>query len=308
MSHIYTNLSTRICQLFLVRKKEEAYNPTRFKLTLEDGTIYIVDKHQGLLSITDPYGHAISYSDDAITHSTSTGSGQAFGASLSIERDTSNRIEYIKDQLGRTVEYQYDEDGKLTKVIQHGEGPYLMRVLEAMGYQKGIFERPVLKDIIAPDGTRLGAFEYDSSGRKTALIDHNGNRVLFGYNAPSHEYTVFDRRGNPTTYTYDSNGNVTSITDAEGYTETYTYDADGNVLSKTNKLGYTNSFTYDADGNVLSETDPLGNMVTFTYDSQGNRLSVTDPLGNTSEFTYDAYGNPLTAEDALDHLTHNLCL
>jgi len=48
----------------------------------------------------------------------------------------------------------------LTKVIQHGEGPYPMRVLEEFGYQQGIFERPVLKDIMAPDGTRLGAFEY----------------------------------------------------------------------------------------------------------------------------------------------------
>ncbi|MCP4387830.1 MAG: RHS repeat protein, partial [Gammaproteobacteria bacterium] len=273
------------------------YNPTRYRLTLEDGTVYIISKDKGIESITDPYGHDISYSDTQIAHSS--------GDVLTIERDTGARIESITDQLGRTIEYHYDENGMLQQVIQKGGGgSYATRVLEAYAYNQGLVgEKPTLKDIIAPDGTRLGTFEYDSSGRKTGLIDHEGNRVIFGYDAPNHEYAVTDRRGNATTYTYDSDGNVTSVTDPEGNTERYIYDADGYLLSKTNALGYTNSFTYDADGNVLTETGPLGNSMTYTYDSQDNRLSETDPLGHTRAYSYDSYGKALTATDALGHTT-----
>lgn len=272
-----------------------AYAPTRFKLTLEDGTVYIINQQTGIERITDPYGHQISYSDTQIAHSS--------GDVLTIERDTSSRVERMTDQLGRTIEYHYDEHGMLEQVIQKGEGSYATRVLEHYAYQQGVAEQPVLQDILAPDGTRLGTFEYDSQGRKTGLIDHEGNRVLFGYDAPEHHYTVTDRRGNPTEYTYDSDGNVTAVTDAEDHTETYSYDADGNVLAHTNKLGYTTASTYDEDGNVLTETDPLGNTSTFTYDEDGNKLTATDPLGHTTSFMYDAHGHALTRQDALGHVT-----
>ncbi|MCP4398254.1 MAG: RHS repeat protein [bacterium] len=215
--------------------------------------------------MTDPYGHAIASSDDGISHSHSTGSGQASGASLVFERDTtSERIERIVNQLGREIEYRYGDDGMLKQVIQKGEGPYAAKVLESYVYQKRAKEAPVLKDILAPDGTRLGTFEYDSQGRKIGPINHEGNRVLFGYNAPEHHYAVTDRRGNPIEYTYDSDGNITSVTDAEGNSKSYSYDDDGYLLAKTNKLGYTNAFTYDEDGNLLTETDPLGNRMTYT--------------------------------------------
>ena len=273
----------------------DPYNPTLFRLTLEDGSVYLFDKEKGLLSMTDPYGHAIAYSDDGISHSS--------GAILSFERDTENRIERIVDQLGRTIEYRYGEDGMLEQVIQKGGGSYAARVLENYAYNMGINEIPVLKDIIAPDGTRLGTFEYDSQGRKTGLIDHEGNRVLFGYDAPEHHYTVSDRRGNPTSYSYDSDGNVTSVTDAEDNSESYSYDENGRLLAKTNKLGYTNAYTYDEDGNLLTETDPLGNSVSFSYDADGNKLTATDPLGNTTSFTYDEHGNVLTQQDALGHVS-----
>jgi YD repeat-containing protein len=92
-----------------------AYAPTRFTLTLEDGTVYIINQQTGIESITDPYGHQISYSDTQIAHSS--------GDVLTIERDTSSRVERITDQLGRTIEYRYDEDGMLQQVIQQAKAP-----------------------------------------------------------------------------------------------------------------------------------------------------------------------------------------
>ncbi|MCP4398516.1 MAG: hypothetical protein GY801_14620, partial [bacterium] len=101
-------------------------------LTLEDGSVYLFDKDKGLLSMTDPYGHAIAYSDDGISHSS--------GASLSFERDTtSERIERIVNQLGREIECRYGDDGMLEQVIQKG-GSYAVRVLENYAYNKEIKE------------------------------------------------------------------------------------------------------------------------------------------------------------------------
>ncbi len=102
------------------------YAPTRFKLTLEDGSIYVVDSNKGLISMTDPYGHAIEYRDDGITHSS--------GASLTFTRDTSNRIEGISDAMGRMFEYRYDEYGMLEDVVQLNEGPFDAVSLSAFAY------------------------------------------------------------------------------------------------------------------------------------------------------------------------------
>ncbi len=82
--------------------------------------------------MTDPYGHAIAYSDDGISHVHSTGLGQASGVSLVFERDTGiERIKRIVDQLGRTIEYRDGEDGMLEQVIQKGGGSYATKVLES---------------------------------------------------------------------------------------------------------------------------------------------------------------------------------
>ncbi len=109
------------------------YNPTRFKLTLEDGMVYIIAQRTGIESITYPYGHKISYSQSQIGHSS--------GDVLSIER--------VKDQLGRTIEYQYDENGNV------------LQETDALG--------------------NTVSFSYDDQGNRLTATDPLGNTTEYSY-------------------------------------------------------------------------------------------------------------------------------
>ncbi|MGA1840629.1 MAG: RHS repeat-associated core domain-containing protein, partial [bacterium] len=267
------------------------YNPKRFKLTTREGTVYVINSETGIESITDQYGHTISYDDAGIHHSS--------GVSIAFERGVGNRIERIKDPQGRTIEYHYDEEGYLEKIVQNGGMTGQERIMAQYSYAgegKSLFGDSLKRDlrkIIAPDGTELGQFEYDASGRMTGLIDANGNRVIYGYDVPNHRQTITDRLGNVTTYTYDNKGNVTSKTDPLGNLIQWEYDDNDNMIRETLPNGAVNVKTYNAAGDVLTETDALGNTTSYTYDAAGRMLTKTDALGRVYTTERDVNGNPV---------------
>ena len=268
----------------------DPYEPVRFKLTRPDGTVYIVNKNTGLESMTDVYGHTVTYDEDGISHSS--------GVSLSFSRDMDNRIETVTDSFGRTVTYQYDQNGMLEKAVQSTTvNPYLHRYVYEMGTR--------LEAIKAPDGTRLGTFEYDYAGRLTALIDADGNRIIYGHDIESHTQEISDRLGRTSLYEYDSKGNVTYKLDADGRESFWTYDDHGNKLSETDPAGLTKTYTYDDNDNMLSETDPMGHTTSYTYNERNDVLTTIDPMGNVTENTYDVNGDLLTTTDALDNVTEH---
>ncbi|MCP4692272.1 MAG: hypothetical protein GY859_29780, partial [Desulfobacterales bacterium] len=125
------------------------YTPKRFRYTRPDGTVYIISD-KGLESVTDVYGHKMTYNNNGIHHSS--------GMSIEFTRGADNRIEKITGPYGRQIEYHYTEDGMLERVIQVGGEPPQLRLINKYGYDLGVFERPVIKSIIAPDGTDLCTF------------------------------------------------------------------------------------------------------------------------------------------------------
>lgn len=266
----------------------DPYQPVRFRLTRPDGTVYVVHMENGLESMTDVYGHTITYGQDGITHSS--------GVSLSFERDTENRIQTVTDYFGRTVTYHYNAQGLLEKAVQSGEvSPFFHRYLYEMGTR--------LEAITTPDGTNLGTFEYDYNGRLTALIDADGNRIIYGHDLPNHTQEITDRLGRTTLYEYDGKGNVTYKQDDDGKESFWTYDDHGNKLSETDPLGLTKTYTYDENDNMLSETDPSGNTTSYTYNERNDVLTTTDAMGNVTENTYTVKGDLKTTTDALGNVT-----
>ena len=265
----------------------DLYNPQRFRYTTPDGTRYIVSSQNGIEGVTDNYGRTLSYDDSGIHHSS--------GVSLTFERGADNRIEKITGPYGREVTYHYDADGMLEKVVQN--------TAVSPTFQKYFYGGTRLEAIEAPDGTQLGSFEYDWDGRITAMIDPDGNRVIYGHDLPNNRQEITDRRGNVTVYHYDDRGNVTGKVDPLGHETLWTYDERDNRLTETDPLGHTTAYTYDADNNQLSETDPLGNTTRSTYDAKGNVLTTTDPAGNQTVYTYDDHGNLLTQTDATGNVT-----
>lgn len=262
------------------------FNSTLFRLTTEDGTVYLVDQRGGVKSVTDTNGNSLTITRDGITHSS--------GTSVSFARDAQGRINAITDPAGNALTYAYDANGDLTSFHDRESST------TAYAYNNAHF----LLSITDPRGLPPIRNEYDDTGRLLSHTDAFGKTINYDHDLVNRVETVTDRLGNNTQFAYDERGNVLKSVDALGNVKTFTYDGDDNVLSETNALGKTTTYAYDGQGRRTSVTDASGNKTTYTYNNVGQPLTIADALGHAIINTYDAGGsNLLTSKDELGNTT-----
>ncbi len=256
------------------------YNPSKYKLTRADGTVYIISDTNGVESITDTNGNIITFTENEVKHSD--------GKSIVFERDTENRVTKITDPYGKTIKYTYGSNGDLSVVTDKAGETTTFK------YDRNHY----LTDIIDSRGIKVARNEYDDNGRLIATIDANGNRLEFSHDIEGRQDVVTDRLGHSTVYIYDGRGNVISETDALGNTTLSTYDSYGNLKTKTDALGNVTTYNYDAQGNLLSMTNALGETVNNTYTEKGQLKTITSMGVTQFVVDYDNFGNLTNTTDA----------
>ncbi|MEJ6486264.1 Calx-beta domain-containing protein [Nostoc punctiforme UO1] len=179
----------------------------------------------------------------------------ANGISTQILLNNQGLIARSQDALQRLIQYQYDNQGNITKLI-------------------------------TPDNT---AFNYTYDSRNNLLSSTNalGQKTQFTYE-PNFDYlqSVKDPKGNPLSYKYDTKGNITGITYADGSSESFSFDAVGNVSVSVNRRNQTINYTYNNQGLLTRKDFTDGTSAIFAYDNRGNLLSGTDSDSSVS-YTYD---------------------
>jgi RHS repeat-associated protein len=263
----------------------DIFNSRVFRLTTQEGLVFVIDQQGGVRSMSDPNGNTLTINANGITHSS--------GKSISFTRDAQGRITHITDPAGNVMAYSYDANGDLisyrdsennTTTFTYNSSHYLLAINDPRGLQ------PIRN-------------EYDDEGRLLSHTDAFGKKLTYTHNLGTRQETVTDRVGNLTLYEYDANGNVVRSVDPAGGVKVFTYDANDNLLSDTNELGQTVTYTYDAQDNRTSVTDALGNTTRYTYNSLSKPLTTTDPLGHLITNTYDASGvNLLSTRDPLGNV------
>lgn len=287
---------------------EEPFDPQVYKLTLLDGSYFVIDQDAGgVIESGDIHGNKVRWVSASITHPS--------GGEIDFDRDTEGRITGITDGAGRSFHYYYDVLGNLNKVIDANGNTTLFR------YGPDSY----LTEIVDALGIRATRTEYDEAGRIVRQINAAGDTLQMNHDIDHNFEEVMDYNGRVTSYKYDLHGNIVSKEDDAGNRWYYAYDSEDNLLTTLQPDGTLKSSTYDAHGNELSSTDEMGHSTTRTYNELGKPLTVTDPLGRTtsyaydaagnlvretgpdetevSERTYDAKGNVLTEKDALGNLT-----
>ena len=272
---------TEVARGGIVGALSQGINPEFYTLTTKSGLKYRYSDVAGLQTITDTNGNQVTFTDDGIFHSA--------GPSVRYLRDNKGRITQIQDPANNAIQYKYDLNGDLVKVID--------RVFANTEFLYLSTPAHYLETYIDQLGRKAAKNEYDANGRLIATITSDGKRITFEHNLDARSEVIYDLMGHPTTYFYDSRGNVTRLVNAVGDVTQYTYDSNDNRLTETNGEGETVTMTYDVGGNMLSRTDNLGNVTRYSYES--NRVTtVVDPKGGIYAFTYDDQGNVLTDSDA----------
>ena len=224
-----------------------------------------------------------------------------------------------------TTEYDYDQNGNLTRT-QHGiESNPRVTITEYDGYDRVIRTTD-------PMGNQT-VHEYDANGnRVSARMDGELDDVPGGAGnvrmwESTHEYDAMDRvirtdaaffdtatqtpigDGLSTTMTeYTDNSQVKRVLDDNNHQATMVYDPANRSRTGTDHKGNTTTYDYDANGNVVVVTEveksDLGNpdqpFTTITeYDNLDRAIRTVDPAGNTTEHEYDSRDNRVVTRDAL---------
>ncbi|MGH8576908.1 MAG: hypothetical protein ACREXJ_08360 [Gammaproteobacteria bacterium] len=146
-------------------------------------------------------------------------------------------LESRTDALGRTVEYDYDLAGRVTRKT-------------------------------LPDG-RAVRYGYDPNGNLTSLFPPGQPAHLFDYTVLDQEkdYTppAVDTFDPATHYTYNRDKQLELITRPDGKVLDFVYDGAGRPQSLTAPHGET-AYTYDGAGRLQSLTAPGGIVLTYGYD------------------------------------------
>jgi RHS repeat-associated protein len=295
------------------------FNPSLFKLTTEEGEVYIIDENEGLKSLTDRNGNTLLVTTNGVVWTNTITGGPSVG--VTFVRDPEGRISQIIDPQGNALNYGYGTNGSLASFTDRETNT------TTFAYTNLAFPH-YLTGITDPRGVQAIRTEYDDSGRMIRQTDASGNVVQFTHDLSNNREIIRDRLGNVTIHEYDDDGNIVRTTDPLGNITTSKYDANDNLLEQVDALGNTNSYTYDSKGNKLTETDPLGFTTRYTYGplrtltsltnprgftttnsynpDTGELLQQMDPLGNVTSYSYDGNGNLLTRTDALGNVMSNL--
>ena len=208
---------------------------------------------------------------------------------------------------GRTIQYEYDAEEKITKVIDSVDGT-TEYTYDALGQ--------LLTERL--NGHIVNSMTYDTYGNivskngKTYSYDSTWKDLLLSVDG---EEIIYDKQGNPTTYlghtlTWEKGRQLKSFDN-----NTYTYNANGIRTSKT--IGGV-KHTYTLDGTkILRETwgentliplydneDSVCGIIYNTYpyyflkNLQGDVIAITNSKGDVvARYTYDAWGECTIVSD-----------
>ena len=211
-----------------------------------------------VISIGDSLNNRVRFTYDAFGNTTSR--TEATGGTTRIAYDPAGlRMIGLTDARGQSVSYEYDENDRVTRVIN-------------------------------PDGT-FRTYSYDCCAG-ISMVDENGNRTDNRLDPMLMLNEQRDAAGNATLLTYNRNYQLRTQVDALGHTTTFDYDSAGRRVRALNPLGKFIQTRYDPNGNLVGLTNEAGKTTTYQYDAANRLVQATDALGQSLTIRRDALGRP----------------
>ncbi|NEP80128.1 MAG: hypothetical protein F6K39_19355, partial [Okeania sp. SIO3B3] len=281
---------------------------------------YVYDERDRLIRQTNPDGSEESFTyderDNLISATDANGT-------ITQEFDSADRLTKVTYPNDRSLEFVYDEGGRRTQMIDQ-DGFTINYIYDDVGR---------LAALRNGDDEDIVSYSFDEVGRLIREDNGNGTYTTYEYNEASqllalvnyapddsvnsrfdYVYDDLGRTASVTTvegtfeYGYDANNQLISVNLPEGRTINYAYDAAGNRISvtddgeitsyNTNNLNqYTSageaSYIYDADGNLTAKIEGEQSW-TYEYDADNRLVTAVTPEGTWS-YEYDAFGNRIAS-------------
>lgn len=312
--------------------KEEYLNPGSRWIT----TSLAYDVFGNVISVTDTLNHTTSFEYDEDYHTFVTKITNPLGHVVEQEFDARFGVKTaVTDANGNVTRMEYDEFGRLKKIIEPGDS-WTRQIFYGNASDQHVEEW--VKDDSSPRGYREVTTYFDGLGREYKKVT-----VFAGASASElYEQTVkkeYDTAGRVsretyidgcdeeryTDFQYDPIGRLTrktyplqnGIRPYETFVYEYTvdryritnydvkntkhvseFDALGNLRLRNDADIATVNYEYDAAKRLIRTVDAGGNITTITYDTLGRKTSMIDPNTGPWAYSYDDAGRLLTQTDA----------
>ena len=278
----------------------------------EEGRVVLMDidsETGNTLSVTQVVG-SVGGDDDIVTSYTYTAHGL---------------IDTVTDPLGRVLDRDYDELGRLSKITfavgspveasQHFEydlAGNLVTLQDELGHQTEFAYDPLNRltthTQADPDGpgplqSPTIHYAYDMQGNLEQVTDALGHTQRFVYDKKNRPIEAIDAHEQSLDYEYDLAGNVASVTDRLQRQTQFEYDTRNRLIETINAEAGRMSYAYDADNNVIREVDENNNPTTYAVDSRNRLIRHTNALGGVVQLEYDGVNNLTAAIDELNRRT-----
>jgi RHS repeat-associated protein len=233
-------------------------------------------------------------------------------------------ITAITDNVGRTVKYDYDGNGRLWKVTDQNNEVEAY-TYDANGRLYEVFDKRANRlatEASQPPCTAPTAScypmvrnEYYPDGRVMRQTLADGAVWQFAYETladGTRKTTITDPRTFVTERYFNADNYVIREVRAVGQSVEQTFNFERDPVrqlleSVTDALNRTTKFGYDPWGRLTSVTrlhgTPSATTTSYAYDAGGSLASVTDPLNHTTRFSYDDLGSLTSITDPLSHVT-----
>ena len=208
------------------------------------------------------------------------------GMVLTYTYTAAHYLDLVEDNLGNTIDYDYDAMGNLIVEDVKDSGNTIER---ATSY---VFDLNNRLDSITAGG-QLTDVAIDDLGNLTNVTDPNLASTQHLYDALNRLDQTTDALMGITDYDYDAHDNLETVTAPNGATTSYLYNGLDDLEQETSPDRGVTSYMHDAAGNVRMKIDARGKLTTYDYDAL-NRLTLeTLDDGSTIIYEYDTGPNAL---------------
>lgn len=199
-----------------------------------------------------------------------------------------------KDGRGFTYINNYDpSNGLLMESVAPGN-----RVTQYSYYPNGLVKTKTVFPVNS-NSPLTTAYEYDSKGNQTKVINPDGKFTSFTYDLAGNVSSVTSNKdnGTPVTkyYTYDYMNRLQNVKSEKNEITTYTYLPTGELALIQDPTQKETTFDYNVMGQLVKKTEPEGTSYQFAYDENGNKIQEIDPKNQVKAYTYDSQNRLMIA-------------